>query len=251
MYKRATVHAALELAGAGENAANIARRLGIPRTTVRDWLQGQLPRHVRDGIADTPDCTRCGHATHRYGELTEAYVYLLGLYLGDGWISRHRGEVYRLRIVLDARYPGIIKSAAAAMQDVRGGVVHVRPRPDKSCSDVSAYWRSWPCLLPQHGAGRKHDRSIVLTVWQSRLVDRWPEQLLRGLIHSDGCRFQNTGTHWSWPRYSFKPVSDDIRTIFCEACDRLGLHWTRARTTIYISRKADVARLDEFIGPKR
>ncbi|MBV8220762.1 MAG: helix-turn-helix domain-containing protein [Solirubrobacterales bacterium] len=129
MYTSASVHAALDLAVAGANATDIAQRLGIPRTTVRDWVRRQLPKHVRDGIFGTSHCERCGHATHRYDELTEAYVYLLGLYLGDGWISRHRGEVYRLRIVLDARYPGIIESAAAAMQDVRGGVVHVRPRP--------------------------------------------------------------------------------------------------------------------------
>ena len=74
---------------------------------------------------------------------------------------------------------------------------------------------------------------------------------MRGLIHSDGCRFQNTGTNWSWARYSFKQVSRDIRTIFCDACDWLGLRWTEAKTTIYVSRKADVAILDEFIGPKR
>jgi len=199
----------------------------------------------------TLNCERCGRLAHRYDELTDSYVYILGLYLGDGWISRHRRGVYRLRIALDARYPGIIEDAAAAMQDVRGGTVHVRRRPDKNCSDVSAYWRSWPCLLPQHGTGRKHEREVVLTAWQSRLVDRWPEQLVRGLIHCDGCRSQNTGTNWSWPRYSFKQLADDIRTIFCDVCDRLGLRWTRAGTTIYVSRKADVALLDEFIGPKR
>jgi hypothetical protein len=32
---------------------------------------------------------------------------------------------------------------------------------------------------------------------------------------------------------------------------RTGLHWTVARPyTVYVSRKADVARLDEFVGPK-
>jgi hypothetical protein len=32
----------------------------------------------------------------------------------------------------------------------------------------------------------------------------------------------------------------------------MGLHWTRSGSrTIYVSRKADVAKLDEFIGPKR
>lgn len=45
--------------------------------------------------------------------------------------------------------------------------------------------------------------------------------------------------------------SAGIRTIFCDACDLIGLHWTTAgEKTIYVSRKADVAVLDRFIGPK-
>ena len=81
-------------------------------------------------------------------------------------------------------------------------------------------------------------------------MDRHPDALLRGLIHSDGCRFINTGTNWRHPRYAFSNTSDDIRAIFCAACDRLGLRWTRAPRTVYVSRKDDVAVLDTFIGPK-
>jgi Homeodomain-like domain len=235
-----TVRAALELAAGGATATEIARELRVPRRTVVDWLRGALP-HSLQGTSD------CATHAHRLGP---EYVYLLGLYLGDGCLSRHHRDVYRLRIVLDVKYPGIIGSAASAIGAVRPGRVLTQLRP-QNCVEVSAYWKCWPCLFPQHGAGRKHQRRIELTDWQTTLVDRWPGQLLRGLIHSDGCRFQNTGTNWSWPRYSFSQVSDDIRTIFCDACDRLGLRWTAARTTIYVSRKADVAILDEFIGPKR
>ena len=84
-------------------------------------------------------------------------------------------------------------------------------------------------------------------------MERWPDQLLRGLINSDGCRFENTGRgNWRWPRYSFSQASTDIKRIFCDACDRMGLHWTPARErTIYVSRMVDVATLDKFIGPKQ
>lgn len=82
-------------------------------------------------------------------------------------------------------------------------------------------------------------------------LDRLPEQLLRGLIHSDGCRFINTGSNWRHPRYSFSNRSVHIRRIFCGACDALGLRWTTAPHTVYVSRKDDVARMDAFIGPKR
>lgn len=148
--------------------------------------------------------------------------------------------------------PGIIASACAALQEVRGWKCHVQPRPG-NWVEVSAYWKCWPCLFPQHGPGPKHQRPIILTDWQFELVNCWPDQLLRGLIHSDGCRFLNKGRgNWVWPRYSFIQASDDIRRLFCYACDRMEIHWTRARKrTIYVSRKADVARLDEFIGPKR
>jgi hypothetical protein len=41
----------------------------------------------------------------------------------------------------------------------------------EGCTEVSAYSKHWPCLFPQHGPGRKHERKIELTVWQQELVD--------------------------------------------------------------------------------
>jgi hypothetical protein len=102
-------------------------------------------------------------------------------------------------------------------------------RTDPSNVEVSAFSKSWPRLFPQHGFGKKHHRSIVLAPWQRHLVERRPDQLLRGLILSDGCRFLNTGRGgWCWPRYEFSNRSADIRAIFCYACDQLGVHWTTA-----------------------
>ena len=94
---------------------------------------------------------------------------------------------------------------------------------------------------------------------EQKLAMRWPRPLIKGLIQSDGCRSYSTGRgDWTQPRYVFSNVSTDITSIFCSACDRLGLRWTAsfptneaAAVSIYVSRKEDVARLDEFIGPKR
>ena len=85
------------------------------------------------------------------------------------------------------------------------------------------------------------------------MVSQRPDLMLRGLLHSDGCRFQNTGRGgWSHPRYAFANSSRDIRAIFCAACELLGLRWTASgERTIYVSRKDDVALLDLFVGPKR
>ncbi len=89
-------------------------------------------------------------------DLPPAYVYLLGVYLGDGCISAHRRGVYRMRVHLDVRYPGIVDECEAALRAV----------------------------APRNRVGRLSRRS----------------------------------------------------------------HY--APHTVYVSRKADVARMDEFIGPK-
>jgi hypothetical protein len=131
------------------------------------------------------------------------------------------------------------------------GVTAARSVRPRNCVEVYSYSKAWPCLLPQHGAGKKHERRIALEPWQARLVVAAPEFLLRGLIHSDGCRFMNTGSYgWRHPRYGFSNLSADIRGIFCGACDVLDLHWTTSGRTVYVSREADVARMDAFIGPK-
>lgn len=263
MHSRATVAEALRLRDEeGLGARRVARQLGIPVPTVRDWHSGKVSRHSRvrsDEECCPPECPACGRDEHRLDELGPAYVHLLGLYLGDGSISKHPRGVYRLRVFLDKKYPRIVSECAESMRaTVPGNKVHRLLTPS-NCFSVSAYTRSWPCLFPQHGPGPKHTRPIFLANWQQRLAERWPEQLVKGLIQSDGCRFVNTGRGgWRHPRYVFSNVSTDITSIFCSACDCLGLRWTAsfpsdeaAAVAIYVSRKADVARLDEFIGRKR
>jgi len=114
------------------------------------------------------------------------------------------------------------------------------------------YSNHWPCLLPQRGPGRKHGRPIRLEPWQEELVSREREALVRGLIHSDGCRVvANDRGVWS-VRYHFSNRSEDIKRIYCESLDALGVRWTRpCAKQIAVYRKESTARLDEFIGPKR
>jgi hypothetical protein len=100
----------------------------------------------------------------------------------------------------------------------------------------------------------KHTRKIELADWQQALVDEDPRPLIRGLIHSDGCRVLNraTGTDYPpYPRYHFTNTSADIRAIFTRACDAIGVKWRQNNATnISIARRDSVAILDSFIGPK-
>jgi len=118
---------------------------------------------------------------------------------------------------------------------------------------VSNFWQHWPCVFPQHGPNLKHLRTIELAPWQVPIVGAYPRQLLRGLIHSDGCRVMNRvwGGRYEYPRYFFTNNSRDILQIFRDACDQIGVrHRNSKPNTISIARRADVAALDAFIGPK-
>jgi hypothetical protein len=65
-------------------------------------------------------------------------------------------------------------------------------------------------------------------------------------------RVVSGGRHYAYPRYTFSNVSDDIRGIFCDTCDALGIEWRRMNAkNISVAKRASVARLDEFVGPKR
>ena len=174
------------------------------------------------------------------------------MYLGDGDITRARGRCFRLRITTDATHPGVIEECRRAIQEVvPRNRVAVRPRKDGTRAvEVSAYSNSWPCLIPQHGAGKKHRRSIQLAPWQQEIVDREPEKFLRGLIHSDGCRVLNRVGDRVYPRYFFSQRSVDIQEIFMNTCRAMGIHVTLSGRQISVSRHSDVALLDTFVGAK-
>lgn len=96
---------ALELIKAGVNDCEVGRRVGIPRGTVPNWRVGlirrQWGRTKEWSGRRTSSCYRCegGWVDE------EAYAYLLGAYLGDGWIRAGPRKVYQLRITCDLKYP--------------------------------------------------------------------------------------------------------------------------------------------------
>ena len=257
MRPTADLQAVKRLLAEGLNDCQISRRTGIPRGTVRGWrITGRAEPLDLDRRIST--CCRCGADAHEPERLDErAYAYLLGMYLGDGCISTGRRGVFRLRIVLDRRYPAVVDECRAAMEAVLPtNRASVLPKSGAKAVEVYSYSKQWPCWLPQHGPGPKHLRSLRLAAWQQRIVENEPEALLRGLIHSDGSRYLNrVGSpqrRYSYPSYGFCNASGELLCLFSSSCDRLGISWRLSNERrIAVTRRQAVDRMDEFIGPKR
>ncbi|HEV2347180.1 MAG TPA: hypothetical protein VGS97_23995 [Actinocrinis sp.] len=228
--------------------------LGVPRGTIGAWKFNDRQRYP-DAYPPTPwnSCPAC----HSFEVNEQPYSYLLGLYLGDGHIV-HKHKQHTLSISCADAWPGLIDAAEAAMRDVMPGVTTSRVQRT-GCTDVKSYSEHWICMFPQHGPGRKHERPIVLEEWQEFVLDAYPEEFIRGLIHSDGCRVMNwttrtvagTSKRYDYPRYHFTNESEDIRNLFKDTLDALGIEWRyNKRNTISVARRESVAALDEFVGPK-
>ncbi|MET9905877.1 helix-turn-helix domain-containing protein [Streptomyces sp. NPDC006476] len=258
MYDMGTRKRALALVTQGRSLNSASKETGISRATLRSWQRRIEPRPRQH---KHQPCPRCEDVPHLPGNQA-AYAYLLGLYLGDGYISAHRRGVYYMRIVLDQAWPGVIDACERALSSVRpnNSVFRVKKQ---GCFAVASASKHWPCLFPQHGPGKKHERQIALEAWQQEIVDAYPWEFIRGLIHSDGCRITNWTTRlvagvrkrYEYPRYFFTNKSDDIRRLFTDTLDKVGVEWTTlARDSdpfnVSVARKASVALMDAHVGPK-
>ncbi len=247
------------------NKSEISRITGVPRLTVRDCiarygsvaaLEAAAGRNIElHGESSLLIMLKDSQDTH---QLHKAYAYLLGLYLGDGCLSK-TPRVYRMRIALDAKYPGIIQACVDALkvllpENEVGLVEHYHGEGEKhhlSYLEVSCYYKYFPQIFPQHGKGLKHNRKIELVEWQQRIVEAYPLEFFRGLYHSDGSRSQNIVKGKNYPRYFFTNMSEDIRQLFCETAQALGLQWKQTNAlSVAISQRKDVEWLDEHIGAK-
>ena len=166
-----------------------------------------------------------------------------------------RRGVKRFDVFTTAAYPGITHETCEAMSYVLGRIAAERP-PRDGVVIVSGLSKHWPCVFPQHGPGMKHTRPIKLEPWQAAIVERNPEAFVRGLIHSDGCRWINgvntRGKHYEYVRYGFSNRSQDIHALFRWGCDLLGVEWRAGgRYQTYVSRRDSVAVLETFVGAKR
>ena len=235
--------AALALVARGVNDCEVARRLGVPRTTVRDWRR---PRY----FANFDCCPRCWHRLRPLAFCDADYAELLGLYLGDGHISALE-RTQRMRIFLDSKYATVVDEAEALLRrcfphnPVGRALVH-----DGSEAILFVHSGHLSCLFPQHGPGKKHDRPIALEPWQQRIVSTAPWAFLRGCIRSDGCVFVNRTGRYEYLSYGFTNYSSDILDLFESTCLEQGLRPRRYSKAIRLNRRDDVARLLAHVGVK-
>ena len=229
---------------AGYNDCQVARHLGLPRTTVRDWRRWEPS--PTDEI-----CPRCWRASRKPIRFSPAdYAELLGLYLGDGHIVK-TGRSDRLRLFLDTRYTGINTEARELLQRCFPEHSVGMFRTGKGTTTIiSLYCTHLACLFPQHAPGRKHKRTIALEGWQTSIVKSEPWRFLRGLIRSDGCAFVNRTGPYEYLSYEFSNRSSDIRELFMHACDRVNVEYRAYRRYVRIYRRESVALMQKHVGIK-
>jgi hypothetical protein len=242
---------ALELRAEGVPVTDICDELGLSRRTVGNWFHYELTGRWQEPDPASARCRRCAVPSGIPPDQS-AYAYLLGSYLGDGHLVTS-ARVPVLRIYCTTTWPGIISECREAMVRVLAKSVHEVKR--KGCVAVQSYSTHWPCYLPQHGPGKKHQRVIALAEWQQDIVDDHPGELLRGLFHSDGCRVTNrvtrAGRAYTYPRYMFANESGHIMELCRQSLDRLGIGWRMCRRNLLsVARRDAVAALDQHVGPK-
>ena len=233
---------ALRLVAAGVNDCEVARRLGVARTTVRDWRRPRYP----SGLVR---CPRCWGRLRPLAFSKADYAELLGLYLGDGHISQLR-RTQRLRISLDARYPRIIEELDALLRRCFPHNLVGRVAFDDGTVVVHVYCGHLICLFPQHGSGKKHERPIELEGWQRAILAEEPWAFLRGCIRSDGCVFVNRTGPYEYVSYGFANHSADILDLVETTCVAQGLRPRRYERAIRLNRREDVTRLLALVGTK-
>jgi hypothetical protein len=106
------VDQARRLYATGLTAADVARRMGLPWSTVHHWCCGDRRSPTAVRVVKTA-CPRCTDAPLD----EERYAHLLGQYLGDGNIVRVQ-RTSRFSITCCDAWPGIRNEVGAAVAAV-------------------------------------------------------------------------------------------------------------------------------------
>ena len=232
---------ALSLFSENNNASQTAQKLSIPRHVVRAWVTGGVTR-AEDSKIELINPLEFNLSQKK------AYSYILGLYLGDGCVSKtHKENVFRMRIVLDTKYGDMNDYAVKNMKILfPDNKVSTYKRLNENCIELSVYSTQLIGLFPQSGLGKKHNRKIELAQWQ--IDNIVPVNFVQGLFHSDGSYYFCQS---KYPAYSFTNLSLDIKELYSSYLSRLNVSCSGGLNakSIYSYGKQALA-LKELIGTK-
>lgn len=202
-----------------------------------------------------------------------SYSYLLGLYLGDGHLSYDRKRGGRSYTLVITNHIDLVNMNNRIQESMKilfpNKSIHLyqKKREDGKIHnglDIKLTAINLHLLFP-HGDGKKHTRKIELTQWQSKIIDEFPKEFIKGMIESDGCRFAPRKKQCpTYIIYQFSNCSIDLHLILQNAAKKIGVNftfrevkskessnanWTRKFWTVFAHKK-DVLFLDTFIGAK-
>ena len=236
-----------------KNNCEISRITGIPRCTVRDWVNKPQKNLSDNDFLENKrnkykNCIMFGEKKQKE-KFIKAYSYILGLYLGDGYIDFYPRSL-RLRIFLDSKYVKLNDFVEKVLRFLFfKNKIYKGFHGNKNCIYFSVYAKELESLFPHLGKGKKYNREIVFEDWQKNVLSG--AELLMGLIHSDGCCYFSDGLM----NFNFTNMSQDIHKIFQKYCTLYGIKFTISHKNgivfrTNINKREDVRKLYNMVGNK-
>lgn len=205
----------------------IARELDVDHSTVIYWVNNNFTSGKRNTVKLRLEII------NECKQYAAQYVYILGCYLGDGCINKLQ-RTQKLRIFSGSAHPTIIDDQIHALKILfKDNKVSSIKRPNYNMYTITVHNKYLDEYFPQHGPGKKHNRNILLTDWQTELVEEHTDCFIKGLIDTDGCLFNTSnrikedGSKTDLPSYQFTNKSMDIINLYTSSLDRLGIHYTK------------------------
>lgn len=243
-YEKEIVNDIISKIDDGAKKKTLSNIYNIPRGTICYWYKNK--DEIKDEIKDF-DLNE--YLKNKKSE----YSYILGVYLGDGTISKiKRG--YKLRIFLDSKYYNIVEESVKNLKLLfPNNKVNVHK---ELCNMyiITLYSNLLPKLFPQFGKGLKHKRNIILDKFQLENIDNI--QLIKGLFHSDGSLYKAKIRIYEKFFYNFTNMSKDIIDIYCKALNNIGIYYNlnqKKKNNVYqvnVYKKEYFTKLYFLIGAK-
>lgn len=241
----------------GYKISEIAKQTGINRSSISNWKQRS--GRIKIETKETNEIKEDKFFSNFIESLTPNkkldYSYILGVYLGDGCIYKHKDKNYRtLTITSDKKYADLNDYTIQCFTRFFGKAPRVVDRTlygRGNAIDIIYSHKHLDLVFPHCGRGHKHDRKIELSPWQESIID--PVQLLRGLFMSDGSFYIDSQCNKM--KIGFSNKSKDIISIAEKYLDIVDVYYrtNTSKSGMYrlnITKKNDVEKMVNMMGTK-